>query len=148
MTLEDDCLAMFASIVDRCTNVNTLTTSRISTHTMELTLRAVHDNNISTEALTLANTTFRAIPSLQEINVDLFKSFSGDHIRGVMGDLGWNLNIRAYGGEFDEDSEDLMDFDDFDDFEEFFEDYFDDFLDDYGGAHEGHGWVRDLLEDW
>ena len=58
-----------------------LTTSLYSTNAMELKLDALDNPKIVTEALQLVNTRFRAISSLQEIIVKVYKEGPRGYIR-------------------------------------------------------------------
>jgi hypothetical protein len=96
VTLEEDGDSILASIQSGCTNLRTLTTSLSSTHAMELRLDALDNPKIVTEALTLVNTHFRAISSLQDIIVEVYDDGPSGYIRRTMEDHGWTVSTTEY----------------------------------------------------
>jgi len=83
--------------------LSTLTTSLYSTSTIELRLDALDNPKVVTEALKLVNTHFRAISSLQEIIVEVYKDGPSDHIRRKIESHGWTISITEYVEEEDFD---------------------------------------------
>ncbi|RYP70490.1 hypothetical protein DL771_005427 [Monosporascus sp. 5C6A] len=94
VTLEDSYVSIIANIQSGCANLSTLTTSLYSTNAMELTLDAIDDPKVVTEALKLVDTQFRTISSLQDIIVELYEDGPNDHIRSEMESYGWTLSTN------------------------------------------------------
>lgn len=66
----------------------------VSTSYMELIrLRSLSDG-ITTEALQLVDTRFRALPSRPEVILDVYEDASSAFLRTVMKRQGWTLNIN------------------------------------------------------
>jgi hypothetical protein len=103
VTLEDDSVGILANIQSGCANLSTLTTSLYSTNAMELRLDALDNPKIVPEALKLVDTRFRAIPSLQEIIVEVYEDGSSNHIRRKMESHGWTISTTENVGEEDFD---------------------------------------------
>jgi hypothetical protein len=100
VTLEDDSVRILAKIQSDCTNLSTLTTTLFSTDIMTFKLDALDSPDIVVEALALVNTHFRAIPSLQEIVVQIYEGPS-DHIRSTMENYGWTIKVAEQVDELD-----------------------------------------------
>jgi hypothetical protein len=138
VTLEEGSDDILVSIQSSCANLRTLTTSLSSTHAMELRLDALDNPKVVTEALTLVNTCFRAISSLQDIVVEVYDDGPSDSIRRKMEDLGWKVNTTEYVEEWGSgrsfgDSEDGWDRD---------YGYDDDYDDDYDIDNDSDFWRR------
>ncbi|KAI4199390.1 MAG: hypothetical protein LQ348_001890 [Seirophora lacunosa] len=103
VTLEDASVGILANIQSSCTNLSTLTTSRYSTFAMELRLDALDSPEVATEALKLADTHFRAFPSLHEIIVEVYEDGPSDHIRRETESHGWTISTTEYVEEEDFD---------------------------------------------
>ena len=77
---------------------------------MELSLDTLDNPKVTGEALALVNTHFRAIPSLQEIIVEVYEDGPSDHARRVMKSHGWTIDIVEYAEEdFQRDFSDFGD---------------------------------------
>ena len=111
VTLEEGSDGILASIQSACANLRTLTTSSSSTHAMELRLDALDNPNIVTEALSLVNTRFRAISSLQNIIVEVYDDGPSGYIRRKMENHGWVVSTIEYAQEWGSDRS-LDDFED------------------------------------
>jgi hypothetical protein len=113
VALDEDSVRILAKIQSDCTNLSTLTTSLYSTNAMELRLDALDNHKIIGQALRLLDTRFRAISSLQEIIVKVYKDGPSDHIRREMKSLGWNISATEYVEEAGSDrfSDDIEDAD-------------------------------------
>jgi hypothetical protein len=103
VTLEEGSDGILANIQSACANLRTLTTSLSSTHAMELGLDALDNPNIVTEALTLVNTRFRAISSLQNIIVEVYDDGPSGYIRRKMENHGWTVSTIEYVEEWGSD---------------------------------------------
>ncbi|TVY80582.1 hypothetical protein LSUE1_G007654 [Lachnellula suecica] len=128
VTLEEGSDGILANIQSACANLRTLTTSLSSTHAMELRLDALDNPNIVTEALTLVNTRFRAISSLQDSIVEVYDDGASGYIRRKMENHGWTVKWGSdrslddfeddwdhdYG--YDDDDDDAYDIDNDSDF--------------------------------
>jgi hypothetical protein len=96
VTLAEGSTTILANIQSGCANLRTLTTSLYSKNTMELRLDG-HDNpKIIPEALALVDIRFRAISSLQEINVRVYEDGPSGYIRRKMESHGWTINATEY----------------------------------------------------
>ncbi|KAH6652794.1 hypothetical protein BKA67DRAFT_301437 [Truncatella angustata] len=127
VTLEDSHIGILANIQSGCTNLSTVTTSLWSSNAMELKLDALDYPKIVNEALKLADSHFRGIPSLQEIIVELYEDGPNDHIRRQMKSYGWTIRTteNVEEEEWDRNWSDAGFDDDYDD------DYYHDSGDDY-----------------
>jgi hypothetical protein len=96
VTLEDDSVGILANIQSSCTNLSTLTMSLYSTNAMELRLDALDNPKIVTETLTLVDTRFRAISSLQKIIVEVYEDGPSNLIRRKMESHGWIISTTEY----------------------------------------------------
>jgi hypothetical protein len=96
VTLEEDSDGILANIQSSCANLRILTTSLSSTHAMELRLDALDYPKIVNEALTLVNTRFRAISSLQDIIVEVYEDGPSGDIRRKMDNHGWKISTSEY----------------------------------------------------
>jgi hypothetical protein len=76
--------------------LSTPTTSLYSTNAIELRLDNLDNPKIVTEALKLVNTRFRAISSLQEIIVEVYKDGPNDHIRRGMKSNRWIISTTEH----------------------------------------------------
>ena len=108
VTLEQDSASILATIQSHCTNLKTLTASVYTTNVMELKLDALDNLKITGEALSLVNTHFRTIPSLQEIIVEVYADGPCDHARRLMESHGWTVRIVEYvESDWERDSNDF-----------------------------------------
>jgi len=96
VTLEDHSFKILAKIQSSCTKLSTLTTSLYSTNDMMLKLEALDYPKIVSEALTLVNTHFRAILSLQNIVVNVYENDLSEYIKKEMESYGWKVNTTEY----------------------------------------------------
>ncbi|KAH8774772.1 hypothetical protein F5883DRAFT_412127 [Diaporthe sp. PMI_573] len=126
ITLEEDSVSILASIRNNCANLSTLTTSLYSTNAMEFRLDNLEHHTVANEALKLVDTHFRAIPSLQEIILEVYEDGPNGHIRGRMKSHGWTLSTTEYVEEedwgrnfsdFDDDDYGYGDEDDYDNYD-------------------------------
>ena len=92
ITLEEDSISILASIWNSCANLTTLTTSLYSTYAMEFRLDNLEHHTVVNEALKLVDNHFRAIPSLQEIVLEVYEDGPSGHIRGKMKSHRWTLS--------------------------------------------------------
>ncbi|TVY28417.1 hypothetical protein LHYA1_G002829 [Lachnellula hyalina] len=112
ITLEEGSMGVFANIQNICTNLSTLTTHVYSTNDTVMKLDALDDPKIATEALTLVNTRFRAILSLRDINVEVYKYGPSEDIKSKMENLGWTVSATFVeewdpaGRSFSDDADD------------------------------------------
>ncbi|KAF7898377.1 hypothetical protein EAF00_004823 [Botryotinia globosa] len=74
-----------------CTSLITLETDLESTNAWQTRLDELDNLNVVAEALGLVNSHFRAIPSLQNITVNLYEEGPGDYIRREMMNHGWTI---------------------------------------------------------
>ncbi|KAF5872911.1 uncharacterized protein Bfra_008188 [Botrytis fragariae] len=81
-----------SKIQNDCTRLITLETDLEGTNTWQTKLDELDNLNIVAEALALVNSRFRAIPSLQNITVNLYEEGPGDYIRREMMNHGWTIN--------------------------------------------------------
>ena len=72
--------------------MRTLTTSLNSTNAIEHRLDALDNHKVVTEALKLVDTHFRAIPSLQEIIVEVYEDGPSKHVRKEMESHRWTIH--------------------------------------------------------
>ncbi|KAK4154705.1 hypothetical protein C8A00DRAFT_14217 [Chaetomidium leptoderma] len=118
VTLQHGTIGILANIENGCANLRTITTSLQSTNRMQIRLDNLENPNVAAEALKLADTSFRAISSLQEIILQLPGDTPMDHTRTVMGSCGWTLRMtdhvmeEAWGFSDSDDSEYGYDYDD------------------------------------
>lgn len=70
---------------------------------MELQLDNLDYYNAATEVLTLVDTRFRTISSLQEIILEVYEDGPSDHLRKRMESYGWTLSTTVYVEEEDWD---------------------------------------------
>jgi len=103
VTLEEDSDGILANIQSGCANLRTLTTSLSSTRDMELRLDELDSPKIVAEALTLVNTRFRAISSLQDIIVEVYDDGPSGYIRKEKENHGWIVSTTEYVEEWDSD---------------------------------------------
>lgn len=94
VTLETESIHILATLQSDCANLNKITTSLDSTDNMELKLDALDHPNIIRQALTLMNARFRAISSLHEIVVEVYRDGPSDHIRKDMEMHGWTISAN------------------------------------------------------
>lgn len=107
VTFNDHTIEILANIQSRCVNLTTLTTTESSTYEMELELNGLEDDDAVTDALGLVDTSFRAIPSLREINIQSYKRGPGEHYRQTVKRLGWTVSImKEYDSGFGRDDDD------------------------------------------
>ncbi|OAA35199.1 hypothetical protein ISF_09989 [Cordyceps fumosorosea ARSEF 2679] len=110
VTFEDDSSKTLKMIQAACTGLSTLETSLDSTNSMELRLDNLDHHKLATEALELVNTHFRAIPSIQEIILNVFEDGPSDYLRSIMTSYGWTIKTTEYEEE-EEDDRGYYDFD-------------------------------------
>lgn len=103
VTLVEGSISIIANIQSSCVNLSTLTTSLNSTNTTVLQLDALDYPKVVTEALTLVNTRFRAISSLQSIVVEIHEDNLSNYMRTEMETQGWTINVIEYVEEWDSD---------------------------------------------
>ena len=114
VNIEDDSIHILTKIQSDCVNLATLTTSLDSTNAMEVNLRALNYPKIVAEVLTLVDAGFRAILSLQEIIVKVYKDGPNDDIRrDIRREMklhGWTISATEYEeqSDFDFDYDDMM----------------------------------------
>ncbi|ELR09274.1 hypothetical protein GMDG_03844 [Pseudogymnoascus destructans 20631-21] len=96
VTIDEDDTRVLESIQRRCTSLKSLTSFRCSTYDMEYKLRALHNPNIVIEALGLVNSRLRAMPSLQDIIVEVFEDPPSDEIWEIMWNQGWTIVEMEY----------------------------------------------------
>jgi hypothetical protein len=120
VSLEDDSARILARTGSDCTDVRTLLTSLDSTSVMEFKFDRVDNPRIVAKALALVDARFRTIPSLQKINVNVYKDSSSTDIRMRMENHGWVINVIEKVDDSDGDSDG-------------FDDYYDGF---YGHSYE------------
>lgn len=92
VTLDEGSISIFANIQSSCANLSTLITSLDSTNATALELDALDFPKIVTEALTLVNTCFRAILSLQDIIVEVYENSPSEHMKREMESHGWTVS--------------------------------------------------------
>ncbi|TGO61927.1 hypothetical protein BOTNAR_0121g00130 [Botryotinia narcissicola] len=80
-----------SKIQNDCTSLITVETDLESTNAWQTRLDELDDLNVVAEALALVNSHFRAIPSLQNITVNLYEEGPGDYIRREMMNHGWTI---------------------------------------------------------
>jgi hypothetical protein len=143
ITLKDKSDHILAKIQSECANLSTLKTSLDSTNTMELRLDRLDYPKVVVEALSLVNTRFRAISSLQEIIVEVYKDGPSDHIRREMKRHGWTVIENEYVEYVEEEDFDIS-FSDiyFADYDDFRLDYDDMNDDDYDIDNDSDYWRR------
>jgi len=94
VALEDNnVLLILTKIQSDCAKLSTLTTSPHITKTMEHELDKLDNPKLVAEALLLVDTRFRAISSLQEIIVEVYKDGLSDHIGREMQSHGWTISV-------------------------------------------------------
>ncbi|OBT62364.1 hypothetical protein VE03_08466 [Pseudogymnoascus sp. 23342-1-I1] len=109
----DSCI--LASIQRNCVNLKTITTTLESTNDMEVKLDACDNLKIVDEALTLVDTSFRAISSLQDIHLQAYMDAPSDYIRSRMKQHGWTVFVVERVEEWEESSD--YGWDGYDDYE-------------------------------
>jgi len=87
---------ILAKIQSDCAKLSTLTTRPYSAKNMERKLDALDNPKLVAEALSLVDTRLRAILSLQEIIVEVYKDGLSDHIRKEMQSHGWTISATEY----------------------------------------------------
>jgi hypothetical protein len=106
LALTNNSDALLSNIQSRCTNLSTLTACIWGTGAMELRdLDNLQDDKLTTEALELVDTSFRAISSLQEIIAEVWDDEPSENIKGRMRSHGWTISTQEYDEE-DEVEED------------------------------------------
>ncbi|KAG9234216.1 hypothetical protein BJ875DRAFT_510180 [Amylocarpus encephaloides] len=96
VTFEEDSGDIFATIQSGCAKLRTLKMSLDSTNTMVLKLDALDYPKIVIEALTLVNSRFRAISSLQDIVVEVYENSLSEYLRRAMESHGWTVSEIEY----------------------------------------------------
>ncbi len=115
ITFENDSFETLKTIQAACAGLSTLETSLDSTNSIELRLDDLDHHKLATEALELVNTQFRAIPSIQEIILNVFEDGPSDCLRSIMKSYGWTIHTTEYEEEEDDDRWDNeFDYDDYD----------------------------------
>ncbi|TVY19295.1 hypothetical protein LARI1_G004808 [Lachnellula arida] len=121
VALEEGSIGIFAHIQSRCANLSTLTTALNSTNDTVLQLDALDHPKTVTEALTLVDTCFSAILSLQYVIVQVYEDGPSGYIKSQMENLGWTVSETEYVDEwgsersFDDDYWNRVDRDGWDD---------------------------------
>lgn len=96
VTLVEDSVSILAIIQSGCANLSTLTTSIDSTDAMESRLDDLDNHKVATEVLSLVDSRFKAISSLQQIILEVYEDGPSDHIRRIIESYGWTMNKREY----------------------------------------------------
>lgn len=123
VTLEEDSISILANIQRSCANLNSLTTPPESTHAMEFRLGLLGNHGVTTEALKVVDTRFRAISSLEDIIIEVYDDTSNDYTRGIMTSHSWTIRMIEFVEEEDfsdygnSREDDYTDFDDDDDYD-------------------------------
>ncbi|KAF7954365.1 hypothetical protein EAE96_005489 [Botrytis aclada] len=81
-----------SKIQNDCTSLITLETDSGSTNAWQTRLDGLENLSAVAEALALVDSGFRAIPSLQNITVNLYDESPGDYIKKEMLNHGWTIN--------------------------------------------------------
>lgn len=89
--LDDESVAIIATIKSSCTSLKTITTTLRSTNQMELCLDGLENRKLATERLGLVDATLRSIPSLQQVGLEVYEDGPSSYIRQDMETLGWTL---------------------------------------------------------
>ncbi|KAJ6105287.1 hypothetical protein N7523_010097 [Penicillium sp. IBT 18751x] len=123
VSLTEDSFSFLEKIQSRCTNLKKLITAADSTNAMEYRLYSFDSPRLCDKALALVGARFRAIPSLQEVVIEIYEEGPGSIIRRKMESQGWKLIVvePAEDEEWDIDRS----WDEIED-EEYFDDYDDD----------------------
>ncbi|KAF7889782.1 uncharacterized protein EAF02_002197 [Botrytis sinoallii] len=95
-----------SKIQNDCTSLIALETDLESTNAWQTTLDELDNLNIVAEALAIVDSHFRAIPSLQNITVNLYEEGPGDYIRREMMSHGWTINTTE-NPQSDDDANDV-----------------------------------------
>ncbi|KAL9039999.1 MAG: hypothetical protein Q9180_002192 [Flavoplaca navasiana] len=90
-TLYEESVSILNTIQSSCANLSTLTTSQMSSDFMQFTLKRLGNPKVTTGALEMVNSYFRAIPSVPEIIVEVYDDIPDDFIRMEMKSLGWKI---------------------------------------------------------
>lgn len=141
VTLGEYNTRILASIQSRCANLKTITTSRSSSNLMEFTLRTLDNPEVVSEALTLVDTCFRAISSLQNIIVEVYEDGWSDYVRRQIEHHGWTLSLATLLGGWGSDGS-LEDDWDRSDAWEYQSNDDDHFNDDYDYEYDSDFWRR------
>ncbi|KAL3417799.1 hypothetical protein PVAG01_10809 [Phlyctema vagabunda] len=118
--LERNDMAIVELVQEYCTNLITLTAYRDIEDDMELILDEVDNQELITEALQQLDAHFRAIPSLQEIILEVHEDGPSSDIRREVESLGWEINVIGFGGTdlLFSDSDSSWDWDEEDDYDD------------------------------
>lgn len=139
VTIGDDDIRILEVIQSNCAKLKTLAMSRHSTNIMEHRLDELDNPKIAAEALTLVNTRFRAISSLQDIIVEVYEDAPSDYIRRQIESHGWTISAAEYVEEWGGSSD--YDWDRYDDYEwDLYED--DDHHGEYDYEYDSDFWRR------
>jgi hypothetical protein len=136
VTLADGSERILAKIQSDCNNLGTLTTSLNSTNEIELELDALDCPKIVAEAVALVDAHFRAISSIREIVVEVYKDGPSSYIRKEMESHGWTVSEKEHEEELGSDRS-------FADFEDDYDGYDHDISDDdYDIGNDSDFWRR------
>ena len=91
IAFKDDSLGTLAIIRSGCANLSTLTISMTRIHGMKL-CEALDNPKFGIEAMNLINTHIRAISSLQQIIIEVYRGGLSDYIRREMENQGWKIS--------------------------------------------------------
>lgn len=98
VSLEEDSVQILEKIRDECSQLSTIKTSVMS---IEYRLDALDCPKAATKAITLVDTHFRAIPSLEEIIVEVYEDSRSGYARNEMKRRGWTITVKEWGSDFD-----------------------------------------------
>ncbi|KAF2802378.1 uncharacterized protein BDZ99DRAFT_202143 [Mytilinidion resinicola] len=94
VTLADDSDHILAKIQTDCINLRTLTTSLDSIYVTEGGLDETGSPSIVVETFALVDSRLRAIPSLQEIIVEVYEKDASAYVRREMESHGWTISVK------------------------------------------------------
>ncbi|KAI1149434.1 hypothetical protein F4825DRAFT_430440 [Nemania diffusa] len=92
VTLDKDSVSVLATIKRRCTNLNSLTTALYWTTNIDHRIDWPDSHKIADEPLELVDAHFRAITSLQEINLAVYEHLQSDQLRQITKCHGWTIS--------------------------------------------------------
>lgn len=94
--LHKDSIKILEFIRDNCTSIATLETSLHNTYLLECVDRELGTSRIAAEALDLLDARFKAMPSLNEVVVNIYVYYNrgpSENLRKKMHDCGWTIKI-------------------------------------------------------
>ncbi len=107
VTFGINCVRTLARIQSDCTNLSTITTSRGSTNAVALELDALDKKpHVVVKALASVDVTFRAITSLQQIIIKVYKDSPASALGRAMESHGWTKKVTQQAEELDSDDDD------------------------------------------